>query len=155
MKMSIPQGFFAARLLAATALLTVAALAAGCATNPDKISAQSVSHYQYRDYDCEDIALELERVGQRVGEIYAQLKRDADNDAWQMGVGLVLFWPALLALEGGDGPNAQEYARLKGEYEALQKEAIRKKCDKSLLPSSPFQEAGTKKPQAEKSPGDR
>ena len=148
METSIPKGF-----LSALALLMAAILAGGCATHPDKIAAQSVSRYQYRDYDCDDIALELERVGQRVGEIYAQLKKDANNDAWQMGVGLVLFWPALLALEGGDGPHAQEYARLKGEYEALQKEAIRKKCDKTLLPDSPFQEAEAAKPQTEQPSG--
>ena len=136
MKLNIPKGF-----LTAAAFFVGAVLLGGCATHPDKIAAQSVSRYQYRDYDCDDIALELERVSQRVGEIYAQLKKDADNDAWQMGVGLILFWPALLALEGGDGPHAQEYARLKGEYEVMQKEAIRKKCDRSLLPESPFQEA--------------
>lgn len=54
-----------------------------------------------------------------------------------MGVGLVLFWPTLFMLEGGDGPEAAEYARLKGEYEALRKVAIEKKCDLSLLPPSP------------------
>ena len=145
MKTNIPKGF-----LTAAAFMLGVALIGGCATHPDKIAAQSVSRYQYRDYDCDDIALELERVSQRVGEIYAQLKKDADNDAWQMGVGLILFWPALLALEGGDGPHAQEYARLKGEYEALQKVAIRKKCDKSLLPDSPFQKAEAENQEGEK-----
>ena len=45
-----------------------------------------------------------------------------------MGVGLVLFWPALIFLEGGDGPEAAEYAQLKGNYEALQDNAILRKC---------------------------
>jgi hypothetical protein len=56
-----------------------------------------------------------------------QLDENATGDAVARGVGLVLFWPALLFMEG-DGPEAQEYAHLKGEYEALQQTAIQKKC---------------------------
>lgn len=39
-----------------------------------------------------------------------------------MGVGLVLFWPALFFLAGDD--QKEELARLKGEYEALEKASI-------------------------------
>lgn len=45
-----------------------------------------------------------------------------------MGIGLVLFWPALFMLEGGDGPEATEYARLRGEYEAISTVSVQKKC---------------------------
>jgi len=44
-----------------------------------------------------------------------------------MGVGLVLFWPALFFLIGDD--KKEELARLKGEYEALEKIAIQKDCN--------------------------
>jgi hypothetical protein len=44
-----------------------------------------------------------------------------------MGVGLVLFWPTLFFLEGGDGADAAEYKRLRGEYEALQEASVHKK----------------------------
>lgn len=44
-----------------------------------------------------------------------------------MGVGLVLFWPALFAL-GGTKQQEAEYARLKGEHDALQQAAVAKKC---------------------------
>ena len=43
----------------------------------------------------------------------------------------------LLALEGGDGPEAVEYARLKGEYEALRQSAVRLKISFDRLPPSP------------------
>ena len=46
-----------------------------------------------------------------------------------MAIGLVLFWPTLFFLEGGDGPEAAEYARLKGEVDALEGVAIQKQCD--------------------------
>ena len=42
-----------------------------------------------------------------------------------------------MALEGGDGLDAQEYARLKGEYEALRKVAIQKKIKLESLPPFP------------------
>ena len=51
-----------------------------------------------------------------------------------MGIGLILFWPTLFALEGGDGPEAAEYGRLKGEYEAIRSAALQKKCALDALP---------------------
>ncbi|MBG68248.1 MAG: hypothetical protein CMF03_10195 [Hyphomonas sp.] len=82
----------------------------------------------YQGYDCEQIALEQNRIERRTGELYQSLKKEANADKWQMGVGLILFWPALFMLEGGDGPEASEYARLRGEYNALSEVSIMKKC---------------------------
>lgn len=114
-----------------------AAVLAGCASNPDKISSSYVSPLKYKNHDCEQIAMEMDHVSRRTSELYYQLKGEADADAAQMGVGLVLFWPALFFLEGGDGPQAAEYSRLKGEHEALQSAAIDKKCAMEDLPPSP------------------
>ena len=112
--------------------LSAAAVAAftivGCASQPKNIAAQSVSTVQYDSYSCKQVAMESDRVSNRVNELYGSLKTKADNDAMQMGVGLVLFWPTLFLLEGGDGPEAQEYAHLKGEHEALEKVAVQKEC---------------------------
>ena len=79
----------------------------------------------------------MDNVSHRTGDLYIQLKTKADNDAAQMGIGLVLFWPALFFLQGGDGPEAIEYARLKGEYDALHKNAVQRKCLLASLPPSP------------------
>jgi hypothetical protein len=99
-----------------------------CATNPDKIASAYVSPMQYAAYDCDQIALEQANVERRVAMLYANLKKDAKGDRWQTGVGVVLFWPVLIALEGGDSPATGEYALMKGQYEALQTVAIQKKC---------------------------
>lgn len=101
---------------------------AGCASQPDKIQASYVSPLNYASYDCQQIATESQRLQQRVSALHGTLKDEANADAWQMGLGLVLFWPTLFFLEGGDGPQAAEYAQLKGEAEALQKAAIEKRC---------------------------
>jgi hypothetical protein len=101
---------------------------AGCASSPDKIAASSVSTLQYQDYSCKQIGWELDRVERKVNELYYRLDKKAGADSAQMGIGLVLFWPALFFLEGGDGPEAAEYAHLKGELDALETVSIRKKC---------------------------
>ena len=45
-----------------------------------------------------------------------------------MAIALILFFPALFFLEGGDDARAGEYARLKGESEAMQSVSVQKKC---------------------------
>ena len=106
----------------------LAVLLAGCATQPEKMETQYVSPTQFQNYNCDQIAGEMTRTSRRINELYLSLKSTADNDAAQMGIGLVLFWPALFFLEGGDSPQADEYSRLKGEYEALESVAIQQGC---------------------------
>jgi hypothetical protein len=55
-------------------------------------------------------------------------------DVAATGVAVVVFWPAAIFVAGegfieGDGQEAPELARLKGEYEALEKIAIEKNCN--------------------------
>lgn len=111
-------------ILALGAVLAIGA----CASSPNKIAAQYVSPMQYQSYDCDQVSLEQARIERRTGELYASLKKQSDADKWQMGLGLLLFWPTLFMLEGGDGPEATEYARLRGEYNALSEVSIAKKC---------------------------
>ena len=118
-------------------IIAVTAFLSACASQPNDIPTQSVSTLTYRNYDCDQIAMELDRINRRAGELYASLKNTADNDAMQMGVGLVLFWPTLFFLEGGDGVEAQEYARLKGERKAIETVAIQRKCAIEFKPLKP------------------
>jgi hypothetical protein len=45
-----------------------------------------------------------------------------------MGVGLVIFWPALLFTKGND-ENTAELARLKGQMDAIEQASIQKRCE--------------------------
>lgn len=101
----------------------------GCASDPKDIEAQYVSPVAYEDFDCEQVSAELQRVSRRTSELYGHLDKTRSNDEAQMAVGMIVFWPALFFLEGGDGPQATEYARLKGEIDALETAAIANKCD--------------------------
>lgn len=124
-------------LLAITLLTAATGIFSGCATHPKKISAAYVSPLKYKDYDCDQILMEMDHISHRTNVLYQNLRSEANADTMQTGVGLLLFWPTLLLVEGGDGPEAAEYAQLKGEYEALRQMAIKKKCDLALLPPSP------------------
>jgi hypothetical protein len=115
----------------------LALVATACASQPDKIQTASVSTLQYKDHDCEQLAMESDRVNNRVNELYHSLKNKADGDSAQMAIGMILFWPALFFLEGGDGPEAAEYAKLKGEREAIEKVSIRRKCEIDFPPLTP------------------
>lgn len=103
-----------------------------CASNPDNMDSAYVSTLKYRNHDCDQIAIEIDYIGSRINEVYRSLEKKHHTDQWQMGVGVILFFPLLFTLEGGDGTEAVEYTRLKGEFEALRKAAIEKKCSNSF-----------------------
>lgn len=111
--------------------LALCSLITGCASYSEDIAATYVSPLQYRDYDCDQIGMEMEAVSRRVGTLSKSLDSKAEGDVWQVA-GAVVLWPTLFFLEGGDGPEAAEYARLKGEFETLEKVSIRKKCEMAI-----------------------
>ena len=92
------------------------------------MNATYVSPLKYKSYDCEQIALEMDYVSAETTKLYTQLKKKSSNDDTQMAVGMILFWPTLFFLEGGDGPAASQYSQMKGEFEALRKATVMKKC---------------------------
>lgn len=118
------------------AIVSAIALSA-CASQPEDIQTSYISPVQYQNYNCDQISMEIARVNRRAVDLEASLTKKADNDSTQMGLGLILFWPTLFFLEGGDGPEAQEYARLKGEREALESAAVQKRCVMNSVQQQP------------------
>lgn len=106
----------------------------GCATASRDVTAQYVSPMQYGAYDCQQLGSELNRLQARVSQLGGRLDEAAANDKTITGVGMVLFWPALFAL-GGTKEQEAEYARLKGEYDAISQAANFKKCDSLVTPT--------------------
>lgn len=105
----------------------VASLVAGCATNPDKVSARYISPVLYSNYDCDQLRSELIRISAKVDEVTGQQRSKARNDQIAMGVGMIVFWPALFMLALGEDKKA-ELQGLKGQYDAVNEAAIMKKC---------------------------
>ena len=109
-------------------------LVSACATQPKNLSTTPVSPTMYNHLDCNQLALEGAQIAKRETILFNSLKKTADRDTIQMGIGLVLFWPALFLLEGGDGTQAAEYSLLKGQHRALEEAAILRKCPSSTIP---------------------
>ena len=99
----------------------------GCAKQPDAIQAAYVSPAIYSSRSCAAIVEERNRVVQQVNTVSAAQKKKASNDAVATGVGLVLFWPALFALNAG-ADNEAQLASLKGNYDALTAAGVEKGC---------------------------
>jgi hypothetical protein len=116
--------------------ILIAATVAGCASNSREISAAYVSPLAYNGYTCPQLAAEMQRISTRVQQVSGTVDDRASNDSVAMGVGMILFWPALFFMKG-DGPEAQELARLKGEYEAVNQAAIRNNCGMNVAPPPP------------------
>lgn len=126
--------------------IILAALSASlfaCASSPDEIPAAYVSPLKYNKHDCEMLTQEMTSISGHVSQLKGTIQDKSDNDEGAMAIGMILFWPALFALDG-DGPEAQEYARLKGEFHAIEKSMIQKKCDMTLVDRSVIYEGGQK-----------
>jgi len=100
---------------------------AGCASSASNIEAAYVSPMNYESYSCAQLEQEAERISQRAIEVTGRQNERATRDAVATGVGIVLFWPALFFVRG-DGAQAAEVARLKGEMETIEKVSIQKNC---------------------------
>ena len=111
-----------------TILLSTILPLTACAKSTSEIPAQYVSPLQYKSHSCTQVEQEMVMLSRRVSDLGAQVDKTASDDNAQMAIGMILFWPALFALDG-DTPQAAEYGRLKGEFEALEKAAIQKNCE--------------------------
>ena len=118
-----------------TTVLAASIALSGCATSSSNIAASYATPMQYQSYDCAQLTSESQRIHGRVNQLAGRLDEAANNDKVLMGVGLILFWPALFAL-GGTKQQEADYARLKGEYDAVQQALVAKKCDLGPTPAS-------------------
>src|SRR5207247_9301476 len=71
----------------------------GCADHADKVQASYVSPLQYQEYSCHQIRAEVMRITHKLNEVAGVQDKTASNDSAAMGVGLILFWPALFFID--------------------------------------------------------
>lgn len=131
---SLPRPHRTSAVIWATALSLVLS-ATGCASSSTQVATAYVSPLQYQHFDCNQLASELTRVSQRAQQLGGRLDEAASNDKALTAVTLLLFWPAAFALGGTKGQEA-EYARLKGEADAIQQAAVAKRCP-GMMPAAP------------------
>ncbi|MCO5071144.1 MAG: hypothetical protein M9944_08060 [Rhizobiaceae bacterium] len=127
------------------AAAALAVVLAGCASRASDISASYVSPVLYQNLTCEQLALEATSVSSRAQTAAGLQNKKAGQDTAAMAVGLVLFWPALLFTQG-DGAQAAEVARLKGEMQAIEDTSNRKGCNIVFQKEPPKPKAKGKHP---------
>lgn len=108
--------------------IVVALALSGCSSSSSSIRPTYVSPLQYQSYSCQQLAMEAQRVSARAAEAAGVQDDKASKDAVAMGVSMIIFWPALFFVSGGDGATAAELGRLRGEFEAIEKASVAKNC---------------------------
>ncbi len=102
-------------------------LLAGCASKSADIEATYVSPNLYQSYTCPQLAEEARTISQRAAAAAGKQDKNRSNDIVKTTVGVIIFWPILLANKG-DGQVTAELANLKGQMKAIEQESIRKNC---------------------------
>lgn len=113
------------RMFACTILCGI--LLSACAKDASQVGATYISPVTYEGYTCAQLGEEAQRVSGRAAQAAGVQDQKSTNDAVAMGVGLIIFWPAMLMTKGND-ENTAELARLKGQMDAIEQVSIRKKC---------------------------
>ena len=109
------------------AAIAAAAVLGGCASRSVDVRPAAANPAEFVDWSCDRIYDELDTVQQRATEVAYAVDERAGNNILALGVGMTVFWPALLAMRP-DGLEAADLARLKGRYEALRTASLFKKC---------------------------
>lgn len=103
------------------------ALIGGCATRSDDVAPHTADPARYAGWDCARLHDEIDGVQQRAADVAYAVDSRVGNNMIALGLGVTVFWPALLAMRT-DGLEAEQLAELKGRYEALRTVAARQSC---------------------------
>jgi hypothetical protein len=102
-------------------------LLSACASRSVEVKSLPVDPADFAGWACDALHDETERVQERAADVAYAVDAHAGNNLIALGVGALMFWPALLAMRP-DGPDAVELAKLKGRHEALVHAAQAKRC---------------------------
>lgn len=108
-------------------MLTTVATVSACAQNASQVSSAYVPTSLYSSHSCSQLKAEQNRIVHQVNTLTGKQNAKAKTDAVAMGVGLVLFWPALFLL-AKDAGNTEQLAQAKGNYDAIMAAGQQKGC---------------------------
>ena len=106
---------------------SVVSLLAGCASRSVEVAPRPTDPAAYATWDCERLHDEIDAVQFRAVDVAYAVDARAGNNLIALGLGVTVFWPALLAMRP-DGRESEELAELKGRYEALNVVSTRRAC---------------------------
>ena len=99
----------------------------GCATRSGDVVPQKTDPVEFAAWNCDRIDEESDRVQLRAADVAYAVDARVGNNMIALGLGVMVFWPALLAMRP-DGMEAQELAALKGRFEALRSVGQQRGC---------------------------
>ena len=102
-------------------------LIAGCASRAVDVKPLAADPADFLAWDCTRIDDELDAVQQRAADLAYAVDERAGNNIIALGVGVTIFWPAILAMRP-DGPEAEDLARLRGRFDALRSASRHQAC---------------------------
>jgi hypothetical protein len=114
-------------ILRAFALAASMAVAAGCATRSEHVQPRAVPASAYASWDCDRLYDEADRLRMRAALVAYAVDERAGNNIIALGLGVTVFWPALLAMRP-DGPEAVELSELKGRDDAVRAALALRSC---------------------------
>ena len=114
------------RLCYSVVILVAMTIISGCASSSDDVRAAYVSPLQYQHLSCQQVSAEADRVSRRAAELSGVQDSKRTSDVVATTAAVILFWPAAFLVKG-DGQTAAELARLKGEFDALERISIEKR----------------------------
>jgi hypothetical protein len=100
----------------------------GCATKGANVTSSYVAQGTYDKATCATLARDIIDAQQHASALSGQLDSAADKDAAVVAVTLLLFWPAIFFVSGGDKEKQAELASVKGQFEAMNKVYKSKGC---------------------------
>lgn len=110
-------------ILAASAAICVG----GCVNKPSMVVPTTVPVAQFLSLSCPELMSERERIQDLVVRAGGRLEHARGNEQSAAVAGLLVVWPALFVL-GASGDQERQFARLKGEYEAINQALNDKNC---------------------------
>ena len=108
-------------------VLALGVLLGACASRSGDVRPLAVSAADFASWNCGRVFDEIDRLQRRAAEVAYTVDERAGNNIVALGIGLIVFWPALLAMQS-EGPEARELAALKGRDDALRRAADDKAC---------------------------
>lgn len=108
-------------------LATVSLAIAACASTAYDVPAKTVPMTAYNKYQCTELAIEHKRVSLEADVVAERIDQGLLKERFKMGVGVVLFWPALLLIDD-QTENHQQLASLKGERKTLSESLKARDC---------------------------
>jgi hypothetical protein len=116
-------------------VLAIACVLVACATPPSKIEPSPVDAQMYESFPCASLRIQAESYDSRIAQDRARLEEVCKHQSGWLGVASwLIFWPELLyPAPEVNKQQAQDFARLLGEYNAIHEAAIRKRCPDAEL----------------------